>query len=137
MVLESGFQGLGIRNPTKDWNAESKLHCQWLTVAGIQYLDLESAAWNCLGFPCAAQEQALGTNYMKHRFEGTAPLCRMWKKMFTSLCNREYLIFMFAVFLCNFSASKTAATFRRKSSDPHNRCQLAIEHAWNEGTELR
>ena len=46
LVVESGFQGLGIPNPSNDWNPESKLHCQCLTRAGIQYLDLESAAWN-------------------------------------------------------------------------------------------
>ena len=45
--------GLGIRNPTNDWNPESQFHWQEY---GIQYLEsgirsLESTIQDCLGFP--------------------------------------------------------------------------------------
>ena len=50
LLLELGVLGIGIRNtslgmrnPTKDWNPESKFYWQW---SGIQCRNLESTAWS-------------------------------------------------------------------------------------------
>ena len=43
LALESGIQLTELRNPTSDWNPESKLH--WLRIESITW-NTESMAWN-------------------------------------------------------------------------------------------
>ena len=58
--VESGIQGIGIRNTakgirnsTKDWNLESKFNCQRLESStwNPEFAALESRIQDCLGFP--------------------------------------------------------------------------------------
>ena len=58
--VESGIQGIGIRNTakgirnsTKDWNPESKFNCQRLESStwNPEFAALESRIQDCLGFP--------------------------------------------------------------------------------------
>ena len=72
-ILGSGIRNTaqGIRNPTNDWNPESKIS---MTNSGIQYLEseihcVESRIQNCLGFSYMEQLGAsLARDYFIKRF---------------------------------------------------------------------